>query len=104
MDHTDKTRPTPPGTREGWLDHMVAALRPIFVEVGYPLPEKIRVTCGFPGTHGLAVKRRAIGEAWAPDCSADGTHETFISPLLANPVEVAETLVHELVHHAVGTD
>lgn len=87
-------------TREQWLDALVSALRPTFAAHGSPLPDRIRVSCGWP--HGGSGKRKAIGQAWSPACSADGTHETFVSPVLADPVEVAAVMVHELVHHAVG--
>ena len=90
-----------PANREEWLGRLVTALRPMFAEQGYVLPERIRVSCSWPGG-GSARKR--IGEAWSPKCSADGTHETFISPVLDDVAVVAHVLVHELVHHAVGVE
>lgn len=89
-------------TREQWLAQLVFALRPMFVEVGHPLPEKIRVACGWPSRSGTAAHRRRVAEAWSSACSADGTHETFLSPVMDDPIEVAAVLVHELAHHAVG--
>ena len=91
-------------SREAWLGHMVDALRPEFAGHGYPLPERIRVSCGWPSRSALSGKAKRIGEAWSHRCSADGAHETFLSPVLADPVEVGAVLVHELVHHAVGVD
>jgi len=90
--------------REQWLCGLVDALRSTFAELGYPLPERIRVSCGWPSKSALSSKNRRIGEAWSQRCSADGTHETFLSPVLADPVEVGAVLVHELVHHAVGVE
>ena len=91
-------------SREHWLGELVSALRPAFAEAGFPLPERIRVACGWPSRSALAGRNRRIGEAWSERCSADGTHETFLSPVLADPVEVGAVLVHELVHHAVGVE
>jgi hypothetical protein len=88
-------------TREGYLNAVVAHFTPDFAALGKPLPERLRVTCGWPSTGALA-KARTIGECWYAPSSADGTVEIFISPYLADPVEVGETLVHELVHAAVG--
>jgi hypothetical protein len=92
-----------PMNREAWLNALVEKLRPLFREHGYELPERIRVSCGWPSDAGRAKIRRHIGEAWHPRVSADGSSETFISPAVSDPVEVADIMVHELVHHAVGT-
>ena len=54
----------------------------------------MRVSCGFPGG-GSARKR--IGECWST-ASADGVSQVFVSPILADPVDVLATLAHELVH------
>lgn len=89
-------------TREHWLGRFVAAISPDFAELGYPLPARIRVSCGWPSRAGLSTNRQRIGEAWSPVCSADGTHETFLSPVLGDAEAVGHVLVHELVHHAVG--
>lgn len=90
--------------RETWLGALVDALRPTFASLGYPLPERIRVSCGWPSRSALSGKARRIGEAWSHRCSGDGAHETFLSPALADPIEVGAVLVHELVHHAVGVE
>lgn len=88
--------------REAWLGHMVERLRPVFAGLGYPLPEKIRFSCGWPSRGGTAKNRQTIGQAWSALASADGTHETFVSPVLGTAEDVGHVLVHELVHHAVG--
>lgn len=85
--------------REEWLNQLVAELRPMFVAINAPLPEKIRVTCGLP-SHKARSLDRAIGEHWAPAASADGHDEIFISPVVAEPMDVAAILVHELAHAA----
>ena len=90
--------------REHWLALMVAALAPYFNKAGFPLPGGIRVSCGWPSKGALSAKARRIGEAWTAEASADGSRETFISPFVADGVDVAAVLVHELCHHAVGTE
>ena len=90
--------------REQWLNECVQKLRPDFERLGHPLPEKIRASCSWPSKSGLANKKRRIGEAWSAKNSADQSCEVFISPVLKDPVEVSDTLVHELVHCAVGVE
>jgi hypothetical protein len=89
-------------TREEWLNQAVEELRPIFDGL-HPLPEKIRVTCGFPSVRSTALKKR-IGEHWSPKASEDQTHEILISPVLDNATEVFAVLVHELGHAATDGD
>jgi hypothetical protein len=62
------------------------------------VPDNVRVSCSFP-SHAI---RKTIGEAWSETASEDNAHETFISPVLSDPIEVLSVLLHELVHHAVG--
>lgn len=88
-------------TREEWLERLTDALRPKFKAAGYPIPAKIHVSCAFPSTRGTARKSRAIGECWPESSSTDGHTEIFISPVLADPIAVGGTLVHELLHAAV---
>lgn len=96
--------PAPTKTREEWLNTMATALRPVFAEVGTPIPEKVRVSCGWPHTRSLASGKgvRRVGECWDAKLSKDNTFEIFISPVLMDTKEVAGTLTHELVHAAVG--
>ena len=84
-------------TREDWLNAMVARLRPHFAAHGATVPERLRVSIGFPSHGGLSLKRRRTGEHWGEACSADGHHEIFISPLLEQ-AEACSTLAHELTH------
>ena len=90
--------------REEWLAAAVCEMRPWFVDYGQPLPELVRVSCGWPSRGGLSAKKRSIGQCWTPIASADKATEVFISPVLADPVRVLDVLVHELVHAAVGVD
>jgi len=90
-------------TREDWLNNAVIELRPIFKSVGFPLPDNIRVTCGFPSRHARSLNR-AIGEHWSAKASDDNTHEILISPVQDDPIEVFGILVHELSHSATDGD
>ena len=90
--------------REEWLTKCISAMRPSFRSLGHPVPRKIRASCSWPSKSALAKKKKRIGEAWSSKSSADGTFEVFISPVLRDPIEVAATLVHELVHCAVGLE
>lgn len=90
-------------TREEWLVAATTALKPSFLETGSAIPEKVRVTCGWP-SHGGRAKKRVTGECWPAKKSADAHFEIFIAPTLAASIEVLGTLVHELVHAAVGLD
>jgi hypothetical protein len=88
-------------TREEWLLAMTEEIRPLFAAVNAPLPERLRVSCGWPSSRGLASpssKNRTIGQCWPTEFSADETPEVFISPYLADAVQVAAVLVYELIH------
>jgi hypothetical protein len=90
-------------TREKWLRAAVERLRPDFAALGSPVPPAVQVSVGFPSVGALARRKRRIGECWPAAASRDGLHHLFLSPLLGDPAEVLATLVHELVHAAVGT-
>jgi hypothetical protein len=85
--------------REDWLADAVSELRPLFTHYGETLPLAIKVACGLPST---AKRSGAIGECWADTTSSDGSFNIFISPTLENPVQIFETLVHELCHATAG--
>lgn len=81
--------------REDWLTEMIAALRGRFESAGAKLPEGIKVSCSWP--KGSAQK--VLGQYFEIEGRAP---EVFISPKLDSVDEVGGTLVHELVHAAVG--
>ncbi len=91
-----------PRTREEWLQRLTTSLRGMFSAAGFPLPLRVRATCGFPSKGATSRKSRRIGECWADSASAARYHEILISPLEANPLEVGAILVHELCHTVVG--
>lgn len=82
-------------TREAWLDDAVVKLREGIFGDKYPVPD-VHVSVGWPG--GRGPKANTIGQCWHPEQSSDGIGQIFISPVLADPAAVLETLVHELVH------
>lgn len=91
-------------TREQWLLSLTEELRPLFGAHKHPLPDRIRVTCGFPSKAARSDKARRIGEHWSPKASSDNTHEILISPVIDDPFEAAGILVHELCHAATDGD
>lgn len=81
-------------TREEWLQACVDILRPAFKAAGEPLRDTVRVSCAFP----RRSRGKAIGQHWPTNFSTDKHDEIFISPILAEPLRVADVLTHELVH------
>lgn len=81
--------------RETWLTEAVGQMTPLFEQVGLEVPGAVRVSCGLAGGR---IGSARVGECWSSECSADGVREIFISPVLSEPGEVLETLVHELLH------
>lgn len=67
------------------------------------LTEKLNVSCSWPSKGGIARKKRTVGQCWGNMASKGNEVELFISPTLDTAFEVAEVLVHELLHAAVGT-
>ena len=92
--------------RESWLHAMAEVMgRELFAPAGFTLPTNIRLTCGFPSRRSLiGVKNQRIGECWGTDQSGDNNYEIMVSPTLADPMEVAAVLAHELVHATVGIE
>lgn len=88
-------------TREAWLAQLANSLSPLFSGAGFPLPSRVRFSCGWPG---CGDRQTRIGECWHSKASADGSFEIFISPTQSDPLAVGGTLVHELCHTAVGLE
>lgn len=89
------------GSREEWLNALVASHRPHFERVGFPLPEKIRVSVGFPLN---SRKGKVIGVCYRVEASTDGVNEIFVTPTLDDSAKLAEVLTHELAHAATPGD
>ena len=79
-------------TREQWLNELVKRLRPLYDK---ELPKKVHISIGFPSK---GIRSKSIGECWHAVASADGAPQIFIHPKLADPIEVAAVVVHELIH------
>jgi hypothetical protein len=92
---------TPSLERQQWLERAVEALRKRFADVGYSVPEKIRVSIGWPKR---AASCGAIGECWSIEASSDRHAELFISPELTEGARILDVLAHEMTHAVVGTD
>jgi hypothetical protein len=92
------SKPNRYDSREAWLRAATDALRGLFDIAGYPLPDAIRFSIGFPST---GRRGKTIGECWHSSASEDGYHEIFIRADQAEPVRVLGILVHELVHAAM---
>ena len=90
-------------TREQWLEAAIDILRPRFQEVGYLLPDVIRVSVGwavsFKGENSsilaLTVSRKI---------TTDDIYQIYVTPERDVASDVLGYLVHELAHVAVGTD
>ena len=86
-------------TREEWLGSALHIIRSHLRDTATVIvPDNTRVSCGFPG----GASRKARGQCWSHESSADGTVEIFVSPTVADPETVLSTLVHEAIHAAVG--
>ena len=81
-------------TREAWLQQAVHVLEPVFSKSGYAIPP-VKVSCGFAAS---SSPRTTLGQCWPRERSGDMVNEIFISPKLEDPVEVLDTLVHEICH------
>jgi hypothetical protein len=85
-------------TREQWLQAGTDAMRGLFVAAGHELPSAIHTSIGFPSKAALSRTRRVVGQCWGGKHSSDGNCHIFISPVLITPVEILDTLAHELSH------
>ena len=83
-----------PVNRETWLQAAVQALEPIFSAVGYGIPP-LKVSCGFAAS---SSPRTTLGQCWPRQRSGEMVNEIFISPKIEDPLEVLDTLVHEICH------
>lgn len=85
--------------REDWLNKLAAKIQPWLDEINQAVVFPFRITCGWPSSGGLSTRpNRTIGQCWATETSTDDHAEIFISPVLDDPVEVAATVAHELLH------
>lgn len=87
-------------TREGWLSDALNLMSPRIKAAGYSLPEKVKLACGFPvGSRG---GKKVLAQCIAPEASAEGITEMFVSPVLSDPLTVLGAALHEAGHACVG--
>jgi hypothetical protein len=80
--------------RESWLQKGILELTSLFQAKGYIVPACL-VSCGFASS---GTKLNHIGQCWSRKSSSAEINQIFISPVLSDPVEVLDTLLHELIH------
>jgi hypothetical protein len=88
--------------REEWLTAGMDGMRSRITAAGYSLPEKLKVTCGFPiGSRG---GKKIMGQCISPKASAGGVTEMSVSPMISDPITALGVLLHELGHAACGVE
>lgn len=90
--------------REAWLIAATEIFRPRFVEIGFPIPEKLRVAVGFGPTGARQENKTILGVCLHSSCTADGVNEIWISPEDADTASMLATLIHELIHAALDLE
>jgi hypothetical protein len=88
--------------REQWLTECGLQLKEVIEDAAARELPPFLISTGFPSRNALSTKRRSIGQCWDGMVSNDGKSQLFISPVIANNIEVAATVAHELVHATVG--
>lgn len=86
--------------REQWLMAGLDAMRPRIAAAGYTLPAQVKIACGFPvGSRG---GKKVLAQCIAPEASAAGITEMFVSPTVADPMQALGCILHEAGHACVG--
>ena len=88
--------------RQEWLEYGLIALRKHFEACGYAIPDKVRISIGFPkGARGKNV----IGQCFYSDGVSDKHAEVFVSPAIGTKTasaRILDVLAHELCHTVAG--
>lgn len=80
-------------TREEWLKRAVRTLRPLLRKADIEMRPRWQVSMSLTSANG------AIGQFWYESSSENGqVTNILISPTLSDPVEVLDTLLHEMIH------
>jgi len=87
--------------REEWLTECAKLLAD---EFNITLPGKWRVAASWPNGGRGGSNNRILGQCFHPSSSADGHTEMLITWGDADPLSVAATLCHEMIHAAVGVE
>lgn len=98
---TESTETAVPMNREAWLHALAEKLAPLMKDrANLTLHEgSYKLSVGFPSVRARAAKGGRIGECWHGDQRK--TKEIFVHPKLGSAVQVAETVLHELIHAAL---
>jgi hypothetical protein len=89
--------------REVWLEQAASFMIDFLVGQGLPSTD-VRVSCGWPSRGGLTPRRTVVGQCFPPHVCSDGRPQIFISPRIADSIEVLGTLLHELLHASIGCE
>ncbi len=104
MSTTPHANPDTP-TREAWLLKAIDYyMRPLFRQAGFPLPDVIHVSVGFPYGKQTGESKDLAGECWSGVHSPDGYPHIYISPFVADAVEALCVLMHDCIHAALDPD
>jgi hypothetical protein len=87
--------------REWWL-YQAAMFLLEMMDASGVAAVPVRVSCGWPSSGGLGDGKHVIGQCFAQEVCADGVSQIFISPRIADSIQVLGTLLHELIHASVG--
>jgi hypothetical protein len=90
-------------TREDWLIRAADRLSQDLL-ASYTLPA-FHISVGFPKGRGGRAGARP-GECWPPNAARDGKAHIFVSPIRdgSESTAILTTVLHELIHAAVGTE
>lgn len=91
-------------TREAWLRAAIEVFRDRFETIGFPLPEKIRISIGFGSRGARQESAKVLGVTFSRACTDDKVNEVFISPEDADTASMLETVLHELIHVALDNE
>ena len=103
MSPAKKTDTAPLESRESWMVRALPDLKARLAEAGGKDFADPLLSMGLPSESPLGGKRQRIGECWTERCTGAGKRCTiFMSPVLRDPLQVLDVLIHELVHASVG--
>lgn len=84
--------------REDWLTSAAELIYSDIIEPHTPRPPwAFKISVGFPaGTR----SSRVLASCWKKEASGAGVSEIFVTPTVADSLEVLASLVHELIHYS----
>lgn len=88
--------------REEWLINATELSKNVFKQVGYSIPENIKLSCSYPSNGKGGKKKKPVGQCIDTSASAENNYNILIHPEISDKIEVLGILTHELVHATVG--